>query len=279
MTSQAQKAAAFRALHVPGQPFIIPNPWDRGSARMLAGLGAKALATTSSGYAFTLGLPDGGHVSRDQMLSHCADIASATGLPVSADLENGYGEAPEVVAETVRLAAEAGLVGCTIEDTALPGKGAYEFDLAVERVKAAIAAARALGFPFMLTARADGFLMRSYDAAEAIRRLTAYAEAGADVIYAPMVPLEDQAAAARMGVPVNILAAGPFAKVTLAEFAAAGAARISIGGALSRLAYTSVRDTARAMFGAGDFSALGTAMGGGEAEELLAAGTPASGTG
>ena len=138
---------------------------------MLAGLGAKALATTSSGYAFTLGLPDGGQVSRDAMLAHCADMVAATDLPVSADLENGYGEAPDAVAETVRLAAEAGLAGCTIEDTALPGKGAYDFDLALERVKAATAAARSLGFPFMLTARADGYLMKSYDAAEALQAL------------------------------------------------------------------------------------------------------------
>ncbi|MDH3668884.1 MAG: isocitrate lyase/phosphoenolpyruvate mutase family protein [Paracoccaceae bacterium] len=279
MTSRAAKAEAFRALHVPGSPFVIPNPWDRGSARMLAGLGAKALATTSSGYAFTLGLPDGGHVSRDAMLAHCADIVGATDLPVSADLENCYGEAPEVVAETVRLAAEAGLAGCSVEDTALPGNDAYAFDLAVERVRAAVAAARALGFPFTLTARADGVLTRSYDAAEALPRLAAFAEAGADVLYAPLLPMEDQAKAAALGKPVNALAAGKFAQVTLAEFAAAGVARISVGGGLSRLAYTAVRDTARAMFGPGDFLALGTAMGSGEAEEFLAAGTPASGTG
>ncbi len=166
MTSQAAKAEVFQALHVPGSPFVIPNTWDRGSARMLAGLGAKALATTSSGYAFTLGLPDGGHVSRDAMLAHCADIVASTDLPVSADLENCYGEAPDVVAETVRLAAEAGLAGCSVEDTALPGNRAYDFDLSVERVEAAVAAARALGFPFMLTARADGVLTGAYDPAE-----------------------------------------------------------------------------------------------------------------
>jgi len=272
MTTQAAKAEAFRALHVPGSPFVIPNPWDRGSARMLAGLGSKALATTSSGFAFTLGLPDGGHVSRDRMLAHCTDIVAATPLPVSADLENCYGEAPEVVAETVRLAAEAGLAGCSVEDTALPSDGAYPFDLAVERVKAAVSAARALGFPFVLTARADGALTKAYDPAEALRRLAAFAEAGADVLYAPFQPMEDQARACALGKPVNALAAGPFAKVRLSEFAAAGVARISIGGGLSRLAYTAVRDTAKAMFGAGDFSALAGAMGSREAEGLLAAG-------
>ena len=273
MTTQADKAETFRALHVPGSPFVIPNPWDRGSARMLAGLGATALATTSSGFAFTLGLPDGGHVSRDRMLAHCADIVAATPLPVSADLENCYGEAPEVVADTVRLAAEAGLAGCSVEDTALPSDGAYPFDLAVERVKAAVSAARALGFPFVLTARADGVLTKAYDPAEALRRLAAFAEEGADVLYAPFLPMEDQARACALGKPVNALAAGPFAKVRLSEFAAAGVARISIGGGLSRLAYTAVRDTAKAMFGAGDFSALAGAMGSREAEGLLAAGS------
>ncbi|MGR3715294.1 MAG: isocitrate lyase/PEP mutase family protein, partial [Thermohalobaculum sp.] len=151
MSLVGAKAERFRALHRPGAPFIIPNPWDAGSARMLAALGAQALATTSAGFAFTLGRPDMGQVSRDEMLAHCQAIVAATPLPVSADLENGFGEAPEMVADTVRMGAEAGLVGCTIEDTALPSSEAYDFDLALERVKAAVSAARGLGFPFMLT--------------------------------------------------------------------------------------------------------------------------------
>jgi 2-methylisocitrate lyase-like PEP mutase family enzyme len=276
MTSQAAKAEAFRALHVPGDPFVIPNPWDAGSARMLAGLGAKALATTSSGYAFTLGRADMGHVSRDEMLAHCEAIVAATPLPVSADLENCYAATPEGVAETVRMAAEVGLAGCSIEDTALPSDDSYDFDEALERVRAAIDAARGLGFPFTLTARADGFLNRAYDAAEAVRRLEAFTAAGADVIYAPMLPMEDVAAVcARTGTPYNALAAGKFSQISLAEFATAGVARISVGGSLSRLACTALRDCAAAMFGSGDFSALGSSMAGGEVETLLAAGAKA----
>jgi 2-methylisocitrate lyase-like PEP mutase family enzyme len=207
------------------------------------------------------------------MLAHCEAIVAATPLPVSADLENCYGATPEAVAETVRMAAEAGLVGCSIEDTALPASGAYEFDEALERVRAAIGAARGLGFPFMLTARADGFLNGAYDTVEAVRRLHAFAGAGADVIYAPLLPMEDVAAVcASAGKPYNALAAGKFSHVTLAGFAAAGVARISVGGSLSRLANTALRDCARAMLGSGDFSALADAMGAAAVEELLAAG-------
>ena len=278
MNKQTAKAVAFRALHVPGKPFIIPNPWDIGSARMLVSLGARALATTSSGFAFTLGVADGVAVTRDQMLEHAAAIVGATPLPVSADLENGYGDAPEAVAETVRLAAEAGLVGCSIEDTALPSSGAYDFDLALERVRAAVAAARGLDFAFMLTARADGILTGAYDAPEALHRLRAFDKAGADVLYAPLLPMADTAAlCASTKTPVNALAAGRFVHVPLAEFAAARVARISIGGGLARLTAATIRDAAQAMFGAGefsggDFSGLAGAIGAGDLETLLSAG-------
>ncbi|MFQ5567745.1 MAG: isocitrate lyase/phosphoenolpyruvate mutase family protein, partial [Paracoccaceae bacterium] len=264
MSIQHAKAERFRALHKPGAPFIIPNPWDAGSAQMLAASGAQALATTSSGSAFTLGKPDMGHVSRDETLAYCRAIVAATPLPVSADLENGFGEAPETVAETVRMAAEVGLVGCTIEDTALPDRTAYDFDLALERVRAAVGAARGLGFPFMLTARADGFLTGAYGAGEAVRRLRAFDAAGADVLYAPLLPMDDTAAlCAGTGTPVNVLAAGKFVHLSLAEFAAAGAARISIGGGLARLTCATIRDAAQAMFGEGDFSALAGSIGSG----------------
>jgi 2-methylisocitrate lyase-like PEP mutase family enzyme len=273
VTDQIAEAERFRALHQPGAPFVIPNPWDIGSARMLVALGAQALATTSSGFAFTLGLPDGVAVTRDQMLEHAAAIVGATPLPVSADLENGYGEAPEVVADTVRLAAEAGLVGCSIEDTALPSSEAYGFELALERVRAAVAAARGLGFAFMLTARADGVLTGAYDAGEAMRRLRAFDAAGADVLYAPLLPMADTAAlCASTDTPVNVLAAGRFVHVPLAEFAAAGAARISIGGGLARLTCATIRDAAQAMFGEGDFSGLAGSIGSGALEALLSAG-------
>jgi len=273
MTRQQAKAETFRALHRPGAPFIIPNPWDMGSARMLAAMGAQALATTSSGFAFTLGRPDMGHVSRDEMLAHCAAIVAATPLPVSADLENGFGEAPETVAETVRMAAEIGLVGCTIEGTALPSKGAYDFDLALERIRAAIAASRDLAVPFMLTARADGFMNGAYDADEAVRRLRAYAQAGADVLYAPMLPMaETTALCAEVETPLNALAAGKFVHIPLAEFAVAGVARISVGGSLARLTHAAIRDAARAMLGDGDFSALAAGIGAAVVDPLLIAG-------
>jgi 2-methylisocitrate lyase-like PEP mutase family enzyme len=267
------KAERFRALHRPGAPFIIPNPWDAGSARMLAALGAQALATTSAGFAFTLGRPDMGHVSRDEMLVHCQAIVAATPLPVSADLENGFGEAPEVVADTVRMGAETGLVGCTIEDTALPSKGSYGFDLALERVKAAVSAARGVGFPFMLTARADGFMNGAYDAGEAVRRLRAYSQAGADVLYAPMLPMADLAAlCASVETPVNALAAGKFVHVPLADYAAARVARISVGGSLARLTHAAIRDAAQAMLGGGDFSVLAGGIGAAVVDPLLIAG-------
>ncbi len=278
MSLVGAKAETFRALHRPGAPFIIPNPWDAGSARMLAALGAQALATTSAGFAVTLGRPDMGQVSRDEMLAHCQAIVAATPLPVSADLENGFGEAPEVVAETVRLAAETGLVGCTIEDTALPSSAAYGFDPALERVLAAVSASRGLGFPFMLTARADGFMNGAYDASEAVRRLRAYAEAGADVLYAPLLPMADLAAlCAGVDTPVNALAAGKFVHVPLAGFAAAGVARVSIGGSLARLTHAAIRDTARAMLGGGDFpggdfSGLSGGIGAAVVDPLLIAG-------
>lgn len=252
---------AFRALHVPGHPFILANAWDRGSARLLAGLGAQALGTTSAGFAFTLGLPDGARITRDQALAHAQDLVAATPLPVSADLEDGYAEAPEGVAETVRLAEEAGLAGLSIEDTNLPGEGAYPFDLAVERVRAAAAQARALPRDLVLVARADGVMTGAYDLAEGIRRLRAFEAAGADCLYLPVPPsLDDLARVCRsVGRPVNALASGAFAGVSRAEFAALGVARISFGGALARVGHGAVVEAARAMFAQGSFAGLAAA--------------------
>ena len=173
---------AFRAMHRPGDPFILANAWDRGSARMLAALGAQALATSSAAHAFTLGRPDGGTVSRDEALAHAADLVSATPLPVSGDFENGFGKAPETCAETVRLAAEAGLAGISIEDTDLPGAGAYDRAFAVDRIRAAAAAARSLPRDFVLVARADGVMTGGYGFEEALARVTAFASAGADCV-------------------------------------------------------------------------------------------------
>ncbi|MSU89273.1 isocitrate lyase/phosphoenolpyruvate mutase family protein [Rhodobacteraceae bacterium 2CG4] len=250
---------AFRALHRPGDPFILANAWDAGSARMLAALGAEAIGTTSAGHAFTLGRPDMGHVSRDEALAHAEALVTATPLPVSGDLENGYGAAPEVVAETVRLACAAGLAGCSIEDTDLPGSGAYDRADAVERIRAAAAAARALPRDFVLLARADGVMTGAYGMDEAQVRALAFAAAGADAVYVPLPP--DMAALAALcravPVPVNALAAGSFARRTRAEFAAAGVARISLGSALARATHRVIAETARAMFDKGEFAGLG----------------------
>lgn len=188
--------ATFRALHIKGDPLLMVNVWDGGSAKMMAAMGAKALATSSAAHAFTLGRPDGGTLTRDEALAHAQDIVSATPLPVQGDFENGFGDDPDTCAETVRMAAEIGLAGICIEDTALPDQTAYDFDLAVERIAAAAAAARGLGHDFVLTARADGILTGAYDTDEAIRRLLAFEAAGADCLYAPLPP--DMAALARI---------------------------------------------------------------------------------
>jgi 2-methylisocitrate lyase-like PEP mutase family enzyme len=266
---------AFRALHRPSDPFILANAWDAGSARLLAALGAEAIGTTSAGFAFTRGLPDGARITRDEALAHAQDLVAATPLPVSADLENGYAEAPDGVAETVRLACEAGLAGLSIEDTDLPGTGAYPFDLAVERVRAAASAARALGRDMVLVARADGVMNGTYDLAEGLRRLRAFEAAGADCLYLPMPPsFEDVSVICRsVSRPVNALAAGPFARRTHTDFAQAGVARISLGSALARATHRVIVDAAHAMFGQGSFEplALGAPEGGGAAIDALLA--------
>lgn len=271
MMTVDEKRAAFRALHRPGDPVLMPNPWDLGSARVLAALGAKAVATTSSGHAFTLGRPDMGHVARDEALEHAAAIVGAVDLPVNADLENGYGADPEIAAETVRLAAAAGLAGCSIEDTVLPGgTAAYPLDLALARARACVAAARESGI--VLTLRADGFLTRAYDADEALRRCAAFAEAGADVIYAPLVPVETLKAMAKIGAPVNALAAGKMARHSVADYAAMGVARISVGGALARYAQAALIDAGRLMLETGDLTPLTRGAPGPEVDALLAKG-------
>ena len=264
----------FRALHQIGNHFILANAWDVGSAKFLAAMGAKAIATSSSAHGYTLGLPDMGHMTRDQALAHAQDLVSAVNVPVSGDFEDGFGADPDTVAETVRLAAEVGLAGICIEDTELPSTHPYDFDLAVERIAAGAAAARALGTDFVFVARADGFMNECYDLDEAIKRLQAFEAAGADVLYAPrLASLADQEKVCKsVSLPVNALTTGELTKVTLAEFASVGVARVSLGGTLSRAYHTSVANMARAMFDEGDFSRLSGAMSGGEIEKLLKAG-------
>ncbi|MEM9141288.1 MAG: isocitrate lyase/phosphoenolpyruvate mutase family protein, partial [Pseudomonadota bacterium] len=247
-------------------PFVMPNPWDLGSAKVLAALGAKALATTSSGFAFTRGFPDGAHITRDQHLDHAREIVEATGLPVNGDFENGYGRDPETVAETVRLAAEAGLAGVGIEDIDLPGDAAYPFDLAVARIEAAVEAARAADI--VLTARADGWLTRAYDGDEAVRRAQAFADTGADVIYAPLVKDDTIKALCKIGAPVNVLSAGPALAHDVAGLAAMGVARVSIGGALARATHKVLLDAGRALL-SGDLAPLKAMANGAEIDAML----------
>jgi len=237
-TTQAEKGERFRALHARPGAFVIPNPWDAGTARILAALGFEALTTTSAGLAFALGRRDGaGIVTRDEALANAKSIADATDLPVAADLENGYGHAPEAAAETIRCAAKnAGLVGGSIEDASGdPARPIYEFAHAVERVTAAAEAARALPHPFVFVARAENFLHGRPDLADTIRRLQAFEAAGADALYAPgLTKAEDiRSVCASVGKPVNVLMGSAF---SVAELAALGVKRISVGSALSRAA-------------------------------------------
>ncbi len=261
----------FTDLHQAGC-FVMPNPWDIGSAKLMAAKGAVALATTSAGHAFTLGKPDMGHVTRDQALLHAAEIVAATPLPVNGDLENGYGDAPETVAETIYLAGEAGLSGASIEDTTMRANElSYPFELALERVAAGAKAARAIGRPFMFTARADGVMIGAYDMNEAIRRAQAFAAAGADVVY---VPIPDSMAdiarlCAAVEVPVNGLAAGPYLQHSTAEFAAAGVRRISLGSAIARATHRVMDDALTAMLGTGSFAPLERSISAGEVDKML----------
>jgi 2-methylisocitrate lyase-like PEP mutase family enzyme len=257
MTSQSDKAAAFRALHAGPGAFVIPNPWDVGSVKLLALAGYRALATTSAGMAWSLGRPDGG-VGREGALAHARAIVGASELPVSADLENGFGDAPADCAETVRGAAAAGLVGCSIEDaTGRADDPIYPLEVAVARVQAAVAAARALPFPFTLTARAENFLHGRPDLADTLRRLQAFAAAGADVLYAPGLSTREQVAAVVQAVaprPVNLLASPALGAITVAEIGALGVKRISVGGLLARAAYSAALRAAREMATSGTFA-------------------------
>ena len=276
MTDQTEKGRAFRELHQAGNPFTLANAHDAGSARMLAGLGAQAIGTTSSGFAHTLGLPDFGSVSRDQMLDHCEDVVKAVDLPVSGDLGSGYGHDPDGVAECVELAAEVGLVGCALEDTASDIHNQhYDFDIAVERIRVAVEAADALPFDFTICARADGVMIGVYDVEEAIRRLQAFEEVGAHCVYCPMPPSINDIATicASVNVPVNALCAGSFTKYSRADFAKAGVARISLGSALARVTSKMVHDIGKSIIDNGDFSALALGMPGDRIEALLEKGS------
>lgn len=272
MMNQAEKGVRFAALHQGAQAFVIPNPWDVGSARLLAGLGFEALATTSSGFANAMGRVDG-EMSLAEKLAHCEALSAATDLPLSADLENGFADSADGVAETIRAVARVGVVGGSIED--FDGDEIYPFDRAVERIAAAVEAARALDFPFTLTARAENLLRGRDDLEDTIRRLQAFAEVGADVLYAPGLTTLEQVRLVTEAVsrPVNVLGA-MVRGASVSELAAAGAQRISIGGALTRVAFVGAMDAARELREGGSFDWLVRGEAGGEVDALLARGAP-----
>lgn len=259
-TSQAEKGERFRALHARPGAFVIPNPWDAGTARMLALLGFEALTTTSAGLAFSLGKRDGiGAVTREETLANAKAIVDATDLPVAADLENGFGSSPEAAAETIRLAGEyAGLVGGSIEDSSGdPRRPIYDFQHAVERVAAAAEAARGLPFPFVLVGRAENYLHGRPDLDDTLRRLQAFEEAGADALYAPGLtrPEDIRTVCASLTKPVNVLLSvpGPSGRMSVAEAEALGARRISVGAALYRAAIGGFLRAARELRERGTF--------------------------
>jgi 2-methylisocitrate lyase-like PEP mutase family enzyme len=259
VASQAEKAAVFQALHQREETFVIANPWDAGTARILTGLGFLALSTTSAGLAFTLGRRDGtASVSRDEALANAKSIVDATHLPVAADLENGYGHAPEAAADTVRLAAEAGLVGGSIEDaTGDDAHPIYEFNQAVERIAAAVAAARSLPFPFMLVARAENYLHGRPDLDDTIKRLQAFETAGAEVLYAPGITSAEEirTVCASVRKPVNVLMGiKGVAPLSVADLGALGVRRVSIGSGFSRAALTAFLHAAREVRDDGTFT-------------------------
>lgn len=266
--NQSEKGDLFAGLHQPGNPLLMPNPWDIGSTVMMSNLGFKALATTSAGYAYSIGRLDG-DVGRDTMLTHAAQLAGATDLPVSADLENGWGHAPDTVADTIRLAWDAGLVGGSIEDaTGQPDTPIYEFGAACERVRAAAEATRALPGRFMLCARAENFLFGRPDLNDTIARLQAYQDAGADLLYAPgLRSLDDvRAIVSAIDRPLNVLAS---TRLSVADLATTGVARISLGSAMARAAYGAMIAASSEMQGDGSFTFISRSPGFADLNKLV----------
>lgn len=255
MPTQAEKAALFRSLHHRDHAFIIPNPWDIGTARILSHLGFEALATTSMGYAFSMGKRDN-TVDREHVIEHVAAIASATDLPVSADLENGFGGEPQAAAQTIKLAAAAGAVGGSIEDaTGREDDPIYDLEYAAERVSAAVEAARSLPFSFTLTARAENYLHGRPNLKDTVARLQVFQDAGADVLYAPGLTSKDDIAAVVSSVdrPVNVVMGLRGVQLSLAELSAMGVKRVSVGSALARTALGAFLRAAHEMSDRGTF--------------------------
>jgi len=261
----------FRKLHQSGDPFILANAWDIGSVRMLEAMGAKAVATSSAALAFVQGQSDLGDITCEDALAHADQLNQAVKVPLNGDFENGFGPTIDDVVTTIQRAGEIGIAGCGIEDMDLPTTQPYAFERAVERIEAAAEAARALPYDFVLTARADGVMHGKYDLDEAIRRLQAFQKTGADVLFAPMPGTMDDVARICKEVdgPINAICAGHFTQHTVAEFANAGAARISLGSSLARITHRAIFDAAEAMFGEGDLSLLGKSISGDQIEKLI----------
>ena len=268
-----KKAEAFQRLHERDRIFVLPNPWDIGTAKMLTALGFEALATTSAGYAFSRGrLDQVGDMARDEALSHACEIVEATPLPVSADLENGFGDSPEAVAETVRAAAEVGLVGCTIEDTTgHADQPLYDKSLAIERIAAGGEAAASLDHPFMLTARAENYLYGRPDLDDTLERLVGYEAAGANVLYAPGLPDTDtiRQVCAAVDKPVNVVAGIGMKGVTLADLERCGVRRVSVGSSLARTALGAMLSAAKEIRDCGTFTAFESAAAFAEIKKMI----------
>jgi len=267
-----QRRRAFRDLHHLDTAFLMPNPWDAGTAKLLAHLGFQAIATTSAGFAFAQGLPDNG-VGRELMFRHVGEIVAATSLPVSADLENGYGDDPDTVAETIRLALGSGLAGASIEDArGKPDSDIYPISLAVERIQAAVETIRAQKSHFVLTARAENFLCGNPDINDTIKRLQAFQDAGADVLFAPGITQKEHIAAivSSLDRPVNVVMGLHKSPLTVADLSAMGVKRISVGGRLTQVAFAAVKNAALEMLNHGTFNFVEHAMPFSELQEMMA---------
>ena len=275
--NQHEKAGVFAALHQREALFVLPNPWDVGSAKMLAGLGFEALATTSAGYAFSQGKLDRiGFTQRDEMLKHAREIVQATHLPVSADLENGYGDSPEAVQQTILAAADAGLVGCTIEDTTgLFDKPIYDKSFAIERIAAAVETVASLDFPFMLTARAENYLHQRPDLEDTLARLQGYESVGADVLYAPGLPDIDtiKTICSSVNKPVNVVAGIALRGVSVQALEQAGVQRVSVGSSLARTAIGAMLTASKSLLEEGSFAAFEDAASFAQIEKLIELGS------
>ncbi|MGI9437354.1 MAG: isocitrate lyase/PEP mutase family protein [Geminicoccaceae bacterium] len=270
--NNANPGTRFRALHEQDGTFVIPNPWDVGTARILAFMGFQALATTSAGMAFSLGRPEG-RTSKAEVLDHCRTIVGATELPVSADLEKGFGDRPEDVAEAIRAAAGTGLAGCSIEDhTGRDEDPIFDFGLAVERIHAAVEASQALPHDFVLTARAENFLWQRPDLDDTLKRLKAFEDAGADVLYAPGLPGLDaiRTVCQALRRPVNVVMGLPGATISIQDLKDAGVKRISVGSALARAAFGAFLRASREMMEEGTFRFANDAAGFAELERFFA---------